>query len=112
MSLTPPWNQLLPVAGGVGFAGSWSATDQVAPPSVDSYSAYGAASGGVRRPPFTDDEPWRATSVPMYRWLEFVGSMAIAPIESLLETGQMPATRENVEPPSVDLNRPTPASES
>jgi len=39
--------------------------ENVAPPLLDSYSPISAEPGGVNRPPLTEDEPCRATSVPM-----------------------------------------------
>src|SRR5690242_19135176 len=42
----------------------------------------------------------------------FVGSIAIAPIERSLAAGTLPGTSFQVLPPSTDLKRPTPASES
>src|SRR5215472_2948775 len=86
-----------------------------------------AEPGGVKRPPLTDEDPWRATSVPMKMWLALAGSTAIAPIERPVATGHvndagleaqgavpavLPPTSDHVVPPSVDLKRPTPASES
>src|SRR5262245_43135082 len=99
---------------------------KVAPLSVDSYRPTFAEPGGVNRPPLTEDEPCRATSVPMKIWVGSAGSMAIAPIERPVATGQLvsllpahgafvfvlPATSAHVAPLSVDLYRPTPASES
>src|SRR6516225_6281849 len=104
-----------------------TAGENVAPPSVDSYRPTCADPGGVKRPPLTEDEPWRATSVPMKMWLGLVGSMAIAPIDRPVATGHvsevglsaqgavpavLPATSVQFIPPSVDLYSPTPASES
>ena len=40
------------------------------------------------------------------------GSIAIAPIERLVATDWLPGTSDHDAPPSVDLNRPRPASES
>src|SRR5439155_24770628 len=86
-----------------------------------------AEPGGVKRPPFTDEEPCRATSVPIKMWAGSAGSTAIAPIERPVETEQvndagleaqgaifavLPATNVHVVPPSMDLQRPTPAAES
>ena len=77
-----------------------------------------AEPGGVKRPPLTDEDPWRATSVPMKMWLALAGSTAIAPIERPVATGHvskagleaqgavpavLPATSDHVVPPSVDL---------
>ena len=104
-----------------------TAGEKVKPPSVDSYSPIWAAPGGVNRPPFTDDTPWRATSVPMKMWLALTGSTATAPIERPVATEHvndeglsaqgalaavLPATSVHELPPSVDLYSPTPASES
>src|SRR5579864_1501254 len=96
-----------------------------APPSVDSYKPTSAAPGGVKRPPLTDDDPWRATAVPMKMWLESAGSTAIAAIDRPVATGHMPGpdahgavdavlpdTGDQDRPKSVDLNKPIPASES
>src|SRR6516225_927703 len=94
-----------------------TAGENVAPPSVDSYRPTCADPGGVKRPPLTEDEPWRATSVPMKMWLALAGSIAIAPIERLVATGQvlpdpsaqgafaavLPATSVQLLPPLIDL---------
>src|SRR5438105_1257863 len=96
------------------------------PPFVDSYNPTFATPGGVKRPPFTDDEPCRATAVPMKMCVASFGSMAIAAIERPVATGQLlallcaqgafvavlPETSDHELPPLVDLYRPTPASES
>src|SRR6266481_5812740 len=86
-----------------------------------------AEPGGVKRPPLTDEDPCRATSVPMKMWLGSAGSTAIAPIERPVATGHvneagleaqgafaavLPGTGDHELPPLLDLNRPTPASES
>ena len=42
---------------------------------------------GVKRPPLTEEEPCRATSVPMKMWLALAGSIAIAPTERPLPPG-------------------------
>jgi hypothetical protein len=119
MSEKPPRKKSPPVAE-AGLTTSWgkiSLLVKVAPPSVDSYRPTWAAPGGVKRPPFTDEEPCRATSVPMKMWLGLAGSMATAPIERPVETEQfgpepsahgafasvLPATSDQVWPPSVDL---------
>ena len=100
---------------------SWariSAGLNVAPPSVDSYRPTCAEPGGVKRPPFTDEEPCRATSVPMKMCVGSAGSTAMAPIERPVATGHvsdngasaqgavgatLPKTRVQVWPPSSDL---------
>src|SRR4030095_2419737 len=66
-----------------------TAGENVAPPLVDSYRPTLAEPGGVKRPPFTDEEPCRATSVPIKMWPALAGSMAIAPIERPVATGQV-----------------------
>ena len=66
----------------------------------------------MKRPPLTDDEPCRATSVPIKMWLAFTGSIAIAPIERPVATPELPATSFQFLPKLVDLYKPTPASES
>src|SRR5436189_3477092 len=45
-------------------------------------------------------------------WLESVGSTATVPIARLFEMATLDASSVQVAPPSVDLYRPTPASES
>ena len=60
----------------------------------------------------TEDDPWRATAVPMISVSGWPGSTAIAPMERLVATAAEPATSVHVAPPFVDLNRPRPASES
>src|SRR6476469_262409 len=115
---TPPRKKSLPFAD-VASTTSWfwiSTGAKLAPPSVDSYRPTRAAPGGVKRPPFTDEEPCRATSVPMKMWLGSVGSTATAPIERPVETGHsdrlaaqgavgatLPKTGVQVWPPSSDL---------
>ena len=61
------------------------------------------AFAGVKRPPFADDDPWRATAVPIQMWFAFVGSTAIEAIERLAETAWLPGTSDQLLPPSVDL---------
>ena len=61
------------------------------------------APGGVKRPPFTEEEPCRATSVPMKMWRGLTGSIAIAPTERPVATAVLPATSDHELPPSVDL---------
>ena len=129
MPETPPRKKSPPVAD-VGSVTSWARIStgvKLAPPSVDSYRPTCAEPGGVKRPPFTDEEPCRATSVPMKMWSGSAGSTAIAPIERPVATehvsddglsaqgavgATLPKTRVQVWPPSSDLYRPTPASES
>ena len=48
----------------------------------------------------------------MRMWLELEGSIATVPIARLLEMATLEASSVQVAPPSVDLYRPTPASES
>src|SRR5215831_12992969 len=123
----PPRKKSPPVAeaGLTVSCGRISAGENDAPPSVDSYRPTCAAPGGVKRPPFTEDEPCRATSVPMKMWFGFAGSTAIAPMERPVATGQvplpeahgavdavLPGTSVQLLPKSVDLYRPRPASES
>ena len=116
----PPRKKSPPVAN-VGSVTSWARIStglKLAPPSVDSYRPTCAEPGGVKRPPFTDEEPCRATSVPMKMWSGSAGSTAIAPIERPVATGHvkddglaeqgavgatLPKTRVHVWPPSSDL---------
>src|SRR3954454_2899846 len=112
----PPWNQSTPLDAGAGLTGvlPWRSVDRVkcAPPSVDRYTPSAGAFGGVRRPPFTDEEPWRATAVPITIVAGCPGRTATAPMERLMATACEPATSAHVAPPLVVLNRPSPASES
>ena len=72
----------------------------------------------MKRPPLTEEEPWRATSVPIKIWLALAGSTAIAPIDRPVATGQvneaaleaqgavfavLPATNDHELPPLIDL---------
>src|SRR4051812_35218588 len=114
----PPWNQSVPVPapGGVGFGGvlpcRFVSSEKDPPPSVDLYTPRVGAFGGVRRPPLTDAEPCRATSVPMKIVLGKPLRIAIAPMDRLVATDADPGTSVQLWPPLVLLNRPRPASES
>jgi len=75
-----------------------------------SYNPIAGAPGGVKRPPFTDDDPWRATAVPIRMCAAFTGSTAIAAIERFRATARLPGTSDQLFPKSTDLYNPTPAS--
>src|ERR1700741_3100100 len=106
----PPWNQSTPLEAGAGVTGVLPCRSvdrvNVAPPLVETYTPSAGAFGGVRRPPLTDDEPCRATAVPITMVFGEPRRTAIAPIDRLMATGCEPATRLHVAPPLVDLNRP------
>src|SRR6059036_2474164 len=89
---TPPWNQSLPVLGLVLLAGRENASDHVDPPSLVSYSPSFGPSGGVRRPPSTDESPWRASAVPIRMWFASPGSTAIVATYRPFEIGRLAAT--------------------
>src|SRR3982751_2397826 len=78
------------------------ASDQVSPPSVDSYRPTGGASGGGKGPPVLDENPWRATSVPIRMCCGSLGSIAMAPIERPAVYCWLASSRVHVWPPSVD----------
>src|SRR4029079_19462159 len=92
----PPWNQSTPLEAGAGFGGvlPCRSVDRVkwAPPSVETYTPSVGAFGGVRRPPLTDDEPCRATAVPITMVFGWPGRTAMAPMERLVATDAAPAT--------------------
>ena len=70
------------------------------------------APGGVYRPPFTEDDPCRATAVPIQMCFGLAGSTEIAAMERSFAAATLPGTSDQWTPPSVDLYRPMPASES
>src|SRR5215208_4992873 len=112
----PPWNQSTPEDAGAGLGGVLLARSvervKLVPPLVDVYTPRPGAPGGVRRPPLTAEEPWRATAVPITIVFGAPFLIAIAPIERLVAAAAEPGTSVQAWPPSVDLNRPRPASES
>ena len=112
--LTPPRKKSDPLAlfGLTVSEGTENTSVNVAPPSLDSYRPIGGAPGGVKRPPLTLDEPWRATDVPMKMWRGLRESIPIAAIARPAEAATLPGASCQSLPRLSDLKRPRPASES
>src|SRR5689334_16668126 len=101
MPLTPPRKKSLPLAvdGLTTSEARLRTSEKLAPPFVDSYTPTVGAPGGENRPPFTDEDPCRATAVPMNRCCAWSGSIATAPIDRSRDTARLPATSVHVCPP-------------
>src|SRR3954451_11005075 len=101
----PPLKKSEPLAE-FGFTtsdGRESATLNVCPPSVDSYSPTAGAFGGVKRPPEVADGPWRAAAVAMNRGVGLPGATATVPMPPSLATATLPETSDHFWPLFVDL---------